>query len=1132
MKSATRRRSEADKVSLFAACSAAFVVLLVALLFASSPVAGAQELPANPTLDLVVEPTTGLIDGQMVSVSSSNLEPNANIVIVQCAADSTSAERCDLSRLSFINANRNGEIAIEFRVSRQIRIDEGLLDCAPDNCVLGIGSLDEDLLTPLATGGVPLNFDASVPLPPPPTLDVSKKRNLTDGQKVRLTGSGWATNSEVGIEQCVASNRAAEPDREEAVEIEPAPIRNPGACRWVGQTYVDGDGEFSTTVVVRRAMYAGEDRIDCAQEQADCRLVVTNWHEYYEQVKIGLRFNDDEPLPAKPKLRISPRRDLVNAQEVTVSVVDKGEVASDWQVMQCPAESGVWGDGCRSLGRLAAGADITPTVARSLLSGRDVIDCASASNACAILAVDYQSGAIIRKGLIFAPTDEPAPKPKARYSKNLGELSDRTPVTVKITGPFNAVMVSQCPKGVKNMRRCTQLGEVYGEVYGEEPVRYTEPTTSGVFKLDVEVRRALWHKNKQVDCAAVEGACQLVAWSYDYGVIGKRKALTFVEAGPLAAPAVDVKHRNLLHNELVTAKLTGMPDTNYLEVLYCVASKRSKCRSLAGVGSTGGDITVEFRIPQILYVFNDEVDCASAEGVCELRFQTSGPRFDVPVSFEPDQPAPGPPAIVVTPSTKLLDRQAVEVRVSESFGYFGVLQCPIEADASFGQCAYLSYAGWEMDNGTGDSVATVNVRRVIPTTDGSRVDCGEKLRRCKLAILDQGSNRVVGEKRIQFDTSVAPPPPPSVVVGQAEGLVDGQDIEVTVVADSPYLRLLQCAGEDIRYGERCREMASKLFDGGPETFTVGVSRMVAGLDCLKVACSVVVLSDMTGLAEASALITFDADAPLRGAPTLAVSPQTALADRQPVTVTFTGLVDWRSYAQCVVVDGKATNRCRYLQAAYDGINRAVSVQELAVRRMIGDFDCAEVAQSCAIVVSYSDPQNPYEGEGRKKKKLLTFDPDAQPFPGPSAAVTPSTGLADGDVVVVSGENFHNSFEVFVGICSAPVDAASIEEGFGQCAGEASASTMVDADGTFSLEFGVLSVLRSYIGGTFTCTDGCVVLITDGTEFVNVEISFDPDATPSGQKVTNAVVWPEFDETKNRLGTTSLSRPFSAEIQAG
>lgn len=85
-----------------------------------------------------VTPNTGLVDGQVVTVTGSGYAPNSSVGMVQCVAGADSIDDCDGRTATSHSADANGGYVKPLTVYKVIRhnIDE-TTDCSvPGNCIV------------------------------------------------------------------------------------------------------------------------------------------------------------------------------------------------------------------------------------------------------------------------------------------------------------------------------------------------------------------------------------------------------------------------------------------------------------------------------------------------------------------------------------------------------------------------------------------------------------------------------------------------------------------------------------------------------------------------------------------------------------------------------------------------------------------------------------------------------------------------------------------------------------------------------------------------------------------------------------------------------------------------------------
>jgi hypothetical protein len=103
--------------------------------------ASAEQMQA-PQPAISLEPSTGLEEGDTVTVSGSGFSPEADIGISMCAAVVTSGENCDFSGAQVATTDATGSFTKPLPVVASITTPaDGTIDCAPDNCGIGAANL-------------------------------------------------------------------------------------------------------------------------------------------------------------------------------------------------------------------------------------------------------------------------------------------------------------------------------------------------------------------------------------------------------------------------------------------------------------------------------------------------------------------------------------------------------------------------------------------------------------------------------------------------------------------------------------------------------------------------------------------------------------------------------------------------------------------------------------------------------------------------------------------------------------------------------------------------------------------------------------------------------------------------------
>ena len=212
-----------------------------------------------PSGSLTVTPNTDLVQFQSVVVSGTGFNPSGGAQILECTSDATSFQDCNENVAGFAPVTPAGTFSIPFSVRRILHLTSGDVDCAgsPGACSLFASSYGSTSVVAHEA----LDFDASVPAPPPPTITATPDTALVQGQSITVTGSNFPPGAQVGLGECTTGGGTG------------------GACGVgiSGSVVADGTGAFSTTMNVRRGIrsYATDPPtvVDCAARprRARCR---------------------------------------------------------------------------------------------------------------------------------------------------------------------------------------------------------------------------------------------------------------------------------------------------------------------------------------------------------------------------------------------------------------------------------------------------------------------------------------------------------------------------------------------------------------------------------------------------------------------------------------------------------------------------------------------------------------------------------------------------------------------------------------------------------------------------------------------------------------------------------------------
>lgn len=455
----------------------------------------AAAAPGAPTV--TVEPSTGLVDLDRVTVSVGGLTPGRVSAVGQCPGAAVSLEECAVGDEAFDVTDPTGARAASVVVATLLLTPTGEVDCrVPGACVVGVVD-DAFGDVPALVARASLTFDADASPAPPPAVTVTPDDGLVDGQTVTVTGTGLRRSSYAFVSQCAG------------------PVDAP-MCGDDVDGYVDvaPDGTFTTDHVVS-VLLAGADGavVDC-REPGRCHLRVTTGGSWVGAAATApLAFDPTVDPPPPPTLEASPATGLVDGQVVELRGGGFRPSQEVW-VLQCGP--GTPPDSCRpasSGGPVVVSDDgtLTTTVgvhARLSVEG-GAVDCRTVAEPCQLVvtpgsAVSPRAG---RVAIAFEPDGPLRPDPAITVTPadNLDEL---TPVEVTGTNftPGGWASVSVC--AADGSGRCD-----------EETWEFPTPAPDGTFTVELfpaAVFPTSEGSTETVDCRQPPG-CAVVATDEDRG---------------------------------------------------------------------------------------------------------------------------------------------------------------------------------------------------------------------------------------------------------------------------------------------------------------------------------------------------------------------------------------------------------------------------------------------------------------------------------------------------------------------------------------------------------------------------------------------------------------------------------------
>jgi hypothetical protein len=135
---------------------------------------------------IVVEPSTGLVDRQTVTVTGEGFGAFMSFGAAQCdpsVGPDAGTDACDLSTARTTTTDGNGRVQLTMPVRRIITVQGREVDCALEPCTLGAATLSGT--TPIEATAVPISFDPNVPPVPRLTIEMT----VDDATATTMTGT-------------------------------------------------------------------------------------------------------------------------------------------------------------------------------------------------------------------------------------------------------------------------------------------------------------------------------------------------------------------------------------------------------------------------------------------------------------------------------------------------------------------------------------------------------------------------------------------------------------------------------------------------------------------------------------------------------------------------------------------------------------------------------------------------------------------------------------------------------------------------------------------------------------------------------------------------------------------------------
>jgi Neocarzinostatin family len=159
-------------------------------LFVGIGVLAGVDASATTTPTVQAQPSTGVDDGQVITVTGSGFSPNATIAVIECQTGATSEAGCDLSTYILTTASSAGAFSTPYIASRYLHLST-TIDCAVSGaCILAAANYSNYA----EAASTPLTFNPAAPAPPALLLGASLSQTGTVEHKTGVaTLSGTIT---------------------------------------------------------------------------------------------------------------------------------------------------------------------------------------------------------------------------------------------------------------------------------------------------------------------------------------------------------------------------------------------------------------------------------------------------------------------------------------------------------------------------------------------------------------------------------------------------------------------------------------------------------------------------------------------------------------------------------------------------------------------------------------------------------------------------------------------------------------------------------------------------------------------------------------------------------------------------
>ncbi len=712
------------------------------------------------------------------------------------------------------------------------------------------------------------------------------------------------------------------------------------------------------------------------------------------------------------------------------------------------------------------------------------------------------------------------------------------PDTGLVRGQNVAVSASGLPAGSVAVLQCGD-DSTFAYDCDLTDLTFLTPDANGAISTSKTVRRTIPSVGGYRDCAAKAGTCEIVIASSSAQVL-VRHALEFDPNAPLPDSKITVNPATgLLGGQTVTVAGTGFVPSQPVNVRMCTTGDPF-CNGPNPFVTTDANGAFSVGLTVALRVRDGNgaiTNCLVVD--CLVRATSSNDpdfRADAPIAFDPNQPPPPTPRIVVTPATGLLHEQEVTVTGT---GYDPSMSIDVQECGSDASLYCGDYIGSTQADEHGAFTANVRVSRLATdTTDSGSdiVDCAAAT--CSIVATgydEEDDFSLAAHADVQFDASVPPPDRPTITVSPDHDLPYRAQVAIHGAGFTPNSSVYaQFCVRTATTGTCGFEAAGGLANGsGTVDLVLNVRRRVTAgisgstvLDCVDPATSCAVrVQGERGYEQVEAPVTFDPDAPIPPPPGIAVTPDHDLGWRTVVGVTGSGFapgtIEVRQCGQVVIDTAQFSTCTGYAQVdvdAHGNLSAHFTVRRILDADLPAPVDCATASAACTLEVG--------NGPDESARVPLTFDPDSQPPPPPVLAYWPPGNLLDGRTVLLVGAGFTPNATVGLAQCRAGATAIADSCDLGRAF-----TATADAAGNFAMDWSPFGA-GGNSQGAIDCTSAphaCVLAAANAdelSEFTTIPLTFD---TPELMVDSTTVTEGTDDMPTMAEVMVELSEPIGSDV---